>query len=87
YILWSTYTILAGGGLVGEGFGSIIVGLPWSFFLVEYGRVPSGDSRFFLYFFYVWIFSPIVLDVILFYWFGAVLQKTFKFISSKFISS
>lgn len=72
---------------MGEGFGSIVVGMPWSFLLVEYGIRPSGDSHFFLFFFYVQIFLPIVLNVILFYWFGVVLQKTFKFISSKFISS
>ncbi len=72
YILAAAYLILTQ-GLFGESFISIILGLPWTLLLalIEFG----GASGVFLY---VLILTPMVLNAVILYWIGALIQRLFR---------
>ena len=72
YALVAVY-LIATQGLFGESFIAIVLGMPWTLFLVliEFG----GAEGFFSY---VLIIIPMLLNALVLYWFGALLGGLFS---------
>lgn len=62
-------------GLFGESFIAIILGLPWMYFMVSLKFPINPTHPFYSLFLYLWIFTPIFLNVIILYFLGAGLEK------------
>ena len=71
YLLGSIYLILTQ-GLFGESFIVLILGLPWSF-----GTVLLGFTATNTVFLYILFLTPILFNIIIFYWMGVGIQKLF----------
>ena len=79
YLMGSIFLVLSQ-GIFGESFIAILLGFPWSFFIILSGintAVSDSNPLFFL-FLYVWVLTPIIVNVILFYWAGVFLEKVFS---------
>ena len=76
YLIVSIFLILSQ-GLFGESFIAILLGFPWSFLIVlgEINTIVSDSSPLFSLFLYSWVLAPIIVNLVLFYWIGAGIQK------------
>ena len=78
FLIVSIYLIFSQ-GLFGESFIALILGFPWSFLIVLSGihTIVSDSSPLFSLFLYTWLLTPIIVNVVLFYWIGVGIQKLF----------
>jgi len=79
YLMGSIFLVLSQ-GIFGESFIAILLGFPWSFLIVLGGinAVVSDSNPLFFLFLYAWVLTPIIVNVILFYWVGVFLEKVFS---------
>ena len=79
YLAGSIFLILSQ-GIFGESFIAILLGFPWSFLIVLGGinAVVSDSNPLYFLFLYSWVLTPIIVNVILFYWVGVFLEKVFS---------
>jgi len=66
YVLASTILILSQ-GLFGESFVALILGMPWQYFIVTFGLHEVVGL-------YMWLLTPIIVNVIILYWVGLGIQ-------------
>jgi len=76
YLIGSIFLILSQ-GLFGESFIAILLGFPWSFLIVlgAVNTIVSDSSPLYSLFLYVRIFVPIIVNIVVLYWVGFVLEK------------
>lgn len=76
YLIGSIFLILSQ-GLFGESFIAILLGFPWSFLIVLGGinSIVSDSSPLYSLFLYSWILAPIIVNIVVLYWVGFVLEK------------
>lgn len=75
YIVVSIYLIRTQ-GFVGESFIVVFLGLPWSLFLILLDRFsPREDTVLFYIYFYIGFLGPIILNIVVYYWFGVGVEK------------
>lgn len=76
YLIGSIFLILSQ-GLFGESFIAILLGFPWSFLIVLGGirSIVSDSSPLYSLFLYSRILAPIIVNIVVLYWVGFVLEK------------
>ena len=73
YFLFSIYLINSQ-GLFGESFIAILLGFPWSFLIIYFGfNTFISDISL-----YLWILTPIIINIILFYLVGGFIERKFR---------
>ena len=78
YTLLCVYCILTQ-GLFGESFVVLVLGLPWTFLLISIGIYNvEFSSSFALYYEYFIALAPLVLNVLILYWVGAMSVKVYR---------
>ncbi len=76
YLIGSIFLILSQ-GLFGESFIALLLGFPLSFLIVlgAVNTIVSDSSPLFSLFLYAWVFVPIIVNIVVLYWVGFVLEK------------